>query len=115
MRLILILAFFLGLISIVVPLKFLGITTRRRGVIVMILSFGILVLYSAAFMPNMVTPVSVSNPNSLLLATKPNLDISHSRFDPHCSAVVELAVQRAGRQDAKSEHPVSHRWTAITS
>jgi hypothetical protein len=49
MRALLSLAFLLGLISLIVPLKFLGISTRRRGLLVMVAAFGLTAIYGLIF------------------------------------------------------------------
>src|SRR5260370_41856918 len=49
MRTVLGLTFLLGLISLIVPLKFLGISTRRRGALVMVASFGLVAIYGLIF------------------------------------------------------------------
>jgi hypothetical protein len=72
MRIIIGLTFLLGLISVFVPLKFLGITTRRRGVMLIVVSFGLAALYGLIFDPantgskpsNSTTSASAATPSA---------------------------------------------------
>lgn len=49
MRALIGLTFLLGLISLIKPLKFLGISTRKRGLLVMIAAFGVSAIYGLLF------------------------------------------------------------------
>ena len=49
MRALIGLTFLLGLISVIVPLKFLGISTRKRGLLVMVAAFGLSAIYGLIF------------------------------------------------------------------
>jgi hypothetical protein len=64
MRALLGLAFLLGLISVIVPLKFIGISTRKRGLLVMVAAFGLSVIYGLIFdLPNSNRQTSTSTAN----------------------------------------------------
>jgi hypothetical protein len=77
MQIIIGLTFLLGLISVVVPLKFLGITTRRRGLMLIVASFGIAALYGLIFDPantggkpsNSTKTASAASPSAATSAT----------------------------------------------
>ena len=49
MRALIGLTFLLGLISVIKPLKFIGISTRKRGLLVMVAAFGLSAIYGLIF------------------------------------------------------------------
>jgi hypothetical protein len=109
MRALLGLAFLLGLISVIVPLKFIGISTRKRGLLVMVAAFGLIAIYGLIF-----DPPSNNNNNRQATSSKVNVASASARSSNSIASSAIESKWRYSEEEDKMRNQTT-RFAALDS